>query len=149
MEEDKQAFGLVFGKTISTLEAHSYPLTSVPLALASQDGGLRQALKAALSNYLVSKFNALSSMPMQKAKWTVDDMSVIRSMQSQRTWGEFCQVFVQACMPDKEFFLVALDIVIDPYEADRIREMTQNRRITTTRKIAIGGANQTMTKSHN
>ena len=88
-------------------------------------------------------------MPMQKAKWIVDGMSVIRSMQSQRTWGEFCQVFVQQCMPDKEFLLVALDIVMDPYEADRIREMTQNRRITTTRKIAIGGANQTMTKSHN
>ena len=52
-------------------------------------------------------------------------------------------------MPDKEFLLVALDIVMDHYGAARIREMTQNRRTTTTRKIVIGDANQAMPKSHN
>ena len=133
---------MLVGKTTSLLEAHSYPLTSVPLALTSPDEDLRQGSKAALRNYLISGSNALSSVPVQKAKWIVDGMSVIRSMQSRHTRGEFCQAFVEACMPDKRFLPVALDIVMDTYGTDAIKEMTQNRRGTTTRKIVIGGADQ-------
>ena len=50
LKEDKQAFDLLVGKTESLLEARSYPLTSVSLALAFPDGDLRQGLKAALRN---------------------------------------------------------------------------------------------------
>ena len=131
LRENKQAFGLLVRKTLSLLEAHSYPLTLVLLALASPDGILRQGSEAALRNYLISKFNALSTVPVQKAKWIVDGMSVIRSMQSQCTWGGFCQAFVQAYMPDKECFPVALNIVRDIYGARGIKEMTQNCRETT------------------
>lgn len=67
-------------------------------------------------------------------------------MQSRRTRREFCQVFVEACIPDKMFLLVALDITMDIYGAGRIKEMTQNRRDTTTRTIVIGGADQEMPK---
>ena len=63
-------------------------------------------------------------------------------MQSQYTWGELCQVFVEVCMPNKRFLPVALDIVMDTYGTGRIKEMTQNRRDTTTRKIVIGRADQ-------
>ena len=80
LKEDKQAFDLLVGKTESLLEARRYPLTSVSLALAFPDGDLRQRLKAALKNYLISEFNALSSLPVQKAKWIIECMSVIRSM---------------------------------------------------------------------
>ena len=80
LKEDKQAFDLLVGKTESLLEARSYPLTSVSLALAFPDGDLRQGLKAALRNYLISEFDALSSLPVQKAKWIIECMSVIRSM---------------------------------------------------------------------
>ena len=37
LKEDKQAFGAPVGKTTSLLKAHSYPMTSVPVALASPD----------------------------------------------------------------------------------------------------------------
>ena len=60
-------------------------------------------------------------MPVQRAEWIVDGMSVIRRKQSRRTWGEFCQAFVQAFMPDKEFLAAALDRVMDTYGAGRIK----------------------------
>ena len=41
LKEDKQAFGLLLGKSTSPKEAHSYHLTSVPLSLAAPDGNLR------------------------------------------------------------------------------------------------------------
>ena len=147
LKEDKQAFGLLVGKTTSPYEDHSYPLTSIPLALTSPDGDLRQGSKAALRNYSISESNALSSVPVQKTKWIVDGMSVIRSMQSRLTWEEFCQAFIEARISDKGFLPVALDIIMDTYRAGRMKEMTQNRRGTTTRKVVIGGADQAMLKS--
>ena len=64
LKEDKQAFGLLVGKTTSLLEDHSYPMTSIPLTLTSPNGDLRQGLKAALRNYSISESNALSSVPV-------------------------------------------------------------------------------------
>ena len=96
--------------------------------MSSPDGDLRQGSKVALRNYIISESNAFSSVPVEKAKWIVDGMSVTRSMQSRRTLGELCQAFVEACMPDNAFLLVALDIIMDTYGAGRIQEMPQSRR---------------------
>lgn len=96
--------------------------------MSSPDGDLRQGSKVALRNYIISESNAFSSVPVEKAKWIVDGMSVTRSMQSRRTLGELCQAFVEACMRDNAFLLVALDIIMDTYGAGRIQEMTQSRR---------------------
>ena len=70
-------------------------------------------------------------------------------MQSRHTWGEFCQAFVKACVLDKEFLPVALDIIMDTYGAGKLKEMIQNRRSTTTIKIVIGAADQLMPKYRN
>ena len=40
MKEQKQAFGLLIGKFSSAEEALSYPLTSIPLSLATPDANL-------------------------------------------------------------------------------------------------------------
>ena len=37
MKEDRQAFGLIISKAVSINEAFMYPITSVPLALATTD----------------------------------------------------------------------------------------------------------------
>ena len=129
--------------TTSFFEAHNYPLTSVPLPLASLDWDLRQGSKASLRIYLIFRSSALLSVLI------VDGISVIKSMQSQRTWGELCQVFIEACMPDKGFLPVALYMTMDTCGAGKIKEITQNHRGTTTRKIIIGGADQAMPKSCN
>ena len=40
LKEEKQAFGSLVSNTTSAEEAHSHPLTSVPLALASPEKDL-------------------------------------------------------------------------------------------------------------
>ena len=55
LKEDRQAFGALVGKATSQREAHSNPLTTVPLALASPDSDLRQGWKAALRNFLIEE----------------------------------------------------------------------------------------------
>ena len=55
LKEDRQAFGELLGKAISHGEALSYPLTTVPLALASPDRDLRHGNKAVFRNYLIQQ----------------------------------------------------------------------------------------------
>ena len=53
LKEDKQAFGLLVGKSISDTEAFSHPLTTYPLAIATPEGELYQGDKAMWRNYLI------------------------------------------------------------------------------------------------
>ena len=50
-------------------------------------------------------------------------------------------------MPNEGFLPVALSIVMDTYEAGRMKEMTQNVRRTTSKKIIIIDPDQAMPKS--
>ena len=147
LKEDKQAFGLLVGKSTSLTEAHSYPLTSVPLALASPDGDLRQSAEASLRNHLMDATNAVEDDALLKATWIIDGMAIICSMNPRVNWGSFCEAFIDNCMPPKELLPAKLEIVMDTYGEGCIKEMTQKRRGTTNRKIVIGGADQAMPKA--
>ena len=48
------------GRSTSFWFVHSYPLTTVPLALATPERDLRQGSKAALRNYLIEKANSIT-----------------------------------------------------------------------------------------
>ena len=48
------------GRSTSFWCLHSYPLTTVPLALATPERDLRQGSKAALRNYLIEKANSVT-----------------------------------------------------------------------------------------
>ena len=49
-------------------------------------------------------------------------------------------------MPAQDSCPVSVDIIMGTYGEDRIKEMTQKRRCTTTRKVVIGGPDQAMPK---
>eukprot|EP00795_Rhopilema_esculentum_P006387 gene6387-11826_t len=86
LKEDRQAFGAMIGKNKSTEELLSYPLASVPLALASPDGDLRQGSKAALRKHLIEEANASTTQPETGAFWIVDGMAVVRTILRKNTW---------------------------------------------------------------
>ena len=48
LKEGKQAFGLMVANSVNTEAAFKYPITTIPLAIASTDGGLRQSDTAQL-----------------------------------------------------------------------------------------------------
>ena len=62
-KEDRQAFGMLVGKTTTPEEAHSHPLTIVPLALATPERDLRQGSKATLRNYLIEESISITEEP--------------------------------------------------------------------------------------
>jgi hypothetical protein len=53
LKEDRQAFGDLLSKSIDIEEAMQYPLTSVPLAIATPEETLRPASKHLLRNFII------------------------------------------------------------------------------------------------
>eukprot|EP00794_Sanderia_malayensis_P001998 gene1998-2272_t len=65
--------------------AITFPLTCVPLALATLDGGLRQGSKTSLRNHLIEESDALTTEPAVRAMWLVDGMAALCKKSRQTT----------------------------------------------------------------
>ena len=63
--EDRQAFGLIVAKSVSLEEAFQYPITTIPLAVATSESTLRQSNKASLRNYLMTNLVQFSKTHQQ------------------------------------------------------------------------------------
>ena len=88
LKEDRQAFGVLIGKVTNESESLRYPLTSVPLALATPDRDLRQGSKAVLRNFLMEDSNCTADHPSVATDWFVDGMAAIRAVPRQDTWDQ-------------------------------------------------------------
>ena len=66
------------------METFSYPLTSIPLALAFPDNSLRQSQKAPLRNFLIEieDTRALCKQPNDVSDWSIDSMAAVNSIGS-------------------------------------------------------------------
>ena len=73
-KEDKQTFGVIAAKLNDLHEAFSYPITSLPLSIASPDSSLSQPDKAGFRNFIMKSSNSISSYFAQAAKWIIDGM---------------------------------------------------------------------------
>ncbi|KAG1648069.1 hypothetical protein GQR58_030110 [Nymphon striatum] len=128
LKEDRQAFGALVGKATSPREAHSYPLTTVPLALASPDSDLRQGCKAALRNFLIEESNAEVQAPLSKAAWLIDGMAAVRSVKSKPTWGEYAKAYFRFCTPAAADQAHSIAVIFDNYTQETTKQLTQHRR---------------------
>ena len=158
LKEEKQAFGLLVGKSTTAEEAHSHPLTSIPLALASPEGTLRQSNKAALRNHLIEEGDAIdyfreyvisdsnsatTSVPFQ-GDWIIDGMAAIRSVAIRKTWKEYADAFLAFCTPSINTNPNSVIIVMDTYGQNQVKEMTQSSRGEEGKRIQITGEKQNM-----
>ena len=125
LKEDKQAFGMLVGKTTSLEDALSYPLTTVPLALASPDGDLRQGTKASLRNHLIEDPDLVTHDHPKGKHWIFDGMAVIRAMKPKSNWGTFTESFIKACTPTRESNPISMAIIMDTYDEGRVKEMSK------------------------
>eukprot|EP00795_Rhopilema_esculentum_P015673 gene15673-6963_t len=60
LTEDQQAFGILVAKAMSLDKAFSFPITTLPLGLATPDGTLWQSDKASIRNYSINESKAAS-----------------------------------------------------------------------------------------
>ena len=71
VKEDRQAFGLLVGKAASLEEVFAFPITTIPLSLATPDVALRQGNKAVFRNFMIKESNSLVNTPPKNARWII------------------------------------------------------------------------------
>ena len=84
LKEDRQAVGILVAEATSLEEAFCFPITTLPLGLATPDGDLRQSDKASFRNHLIIKSKAASSIIPLKARWIIDGMALFRTVKPKR-----------------------------------------------------------------
>ena len=78
LKEDCQAFEVIASKSVNIENAFNYPITSVPLAIATPDGKLRQSDKASFRNYILRESKATIHEYPNEVTWLVDGLALIR-----------------------------------------------------------------------
>jgi len=121
LKEEKQAFGALVGKATTAREAHSYPLTSVPLALSTEESGLRQGAKAMLRNHMIDETKAGEDEPPARAEWLIDGMAAVQAVPPKSTWKEYAESLLQFCTPPATYNPVRVAVIMDTYGERRIR----------------------------
>ena len=102
LREDKQAFGLLAAKEISSEEVYSYPLTTCPFALLSDPSDkLQQSQQAPFKSYLIREFKSTRKEVPTDADWIYDDMTVVRAMPIKPTRKELADTFLEAVIPQE------------------------------------------------
>jgi len=120
------AFGAVVGKSTTAREDHSYPLTSVPLALSTEESGLRQGAKAMLRNYMIDETKVGEDEPPSRAEWLIDGMAAVQAVPPKHTWKEYAESQLQFCTQPATYNPVRVAVIMNTYRERRIRN--QKRR---------------------
>lgn len=144
LKEDRQAFGLIIAKSVSLQEAFEYPITTVPLAVATTDSTLRQSDKASLRNFLINECNSVSEEPPKNCSWFIDGLAAVRSLQPKRTYREWLRSFLQFTKPPKDVEAIQVGLINDTYKADSIKGGTRKERGESGLKVKIDGFDQHM-----
>ena len=72
LKEDCQAFSLLLNKTEKLAQAFKFPISFVPLAVASPELTLYQSDKAGLRNYIIKLSKSSSHKYPRDTQWVVD-----------------------------------------------------------------------------
>ena len=122
LKEDRQAFGLIIAKAISLEEAFEYPITSVPLSLATPDATLRQSDKASLRNFLINDSGSFTGQLPKNEHW-LDGMAAVRSLKPRKTYAEWVKSFINFTTPAKAADARSLGIINDTYRENGIKSV--------------------------
>ncbi len=118
-EEDRQAFGVLVGKAATLEEAFTFPITSIPLSLATPEGSLRQSDKASLRNYLIKQAEAVVDCPPKRARWIIDGMALFRIVKPKDTYREWFVSVLRCASPPKEANPSRIEIVNERWDLSR------------------------------
>ena len=143
LKEDRQAFGLMVSKSVNMEEAFNYPITTVPLAIATTECSLRQSDKAHFRNHLISASQSCTDSIPEHCAWFVDGMAAIRSMKPRATFKEFIMSLIHFVTPQKEK-PSCIGIINDTYKDKSVKEGTRQERGEQGPRVHVQSVDQRM-----
>ena len=144
LKEDCQAFGTIISKALTLEEAFKYPITSLPLSIATVEGDLRQSDKASFRNFLIQTASASTTQVPKNASWLVDGMAAVQSLKSKETYGEWIEDLIRFITPPDVAECILFGMVNDTYNETSIKSNTRKKRGEEHLKTIIEGFEQHM-----
>ena len=105
-----------------------YPITSLPLSVASLDGDLRPSEKAFLRNYLIVQSSATSMSISKKASWLVDGMATVQALKPKKRYGELIESLLRFISPTAAAEAALVAMVNDIDEQFIVKSVTRKLR---------------------
>ena len=128
LKEDCQAFGTIIAKALTIEEAFHYPITSIPLSIATLEGDLRQSEKASFRNFLINNSNAATNSIPKRATWLIDGLAAIQSLKSKETYGEWIESLLRFITPPEIAECLLIGMVNDTYQELSTKNNTRKKR---------------------
>ena len=149
LKEDRQAFGILVGKAASIEEAFAYPITTIPLSLATPGGELRQGDKAALRNFMIKESNSDVKTPPENARWIIDGMALFRSIKPKETYSAWFKSAIRCANPPRDAKAIKVEIVNDQYLENSTKASTRQKRGESSKRVHIESVEQKMPQGKN
>ena len=144
LKEDCQAFGLIVDKAVSLKDPFRFPITLVPLPIASPDSKLRQSEKASFRNYLIKEADAKQNEIPVNASWFIDGLAVIRSLKPKKTYKEWITSLIKYITTERHVFPQIIAMVNDTYIPDSVKNLTRIERGLSATNVIVQGVEQNM-----
>ncbi len=144
LKQDRQSFGTLLSESLSLSEAFKYPLTPLPLSIATPEGNIRQAPKHLFRNFLIEESKALTNIIPTNARWLIDGMAVMRTVKPKQTYGEWMTQLLKFVQPPKETNPLSIELVNDTYLATSIKSSTREKRGEQQQRTYLQGFEQKM-----
>ena len=116
LKKDCQAFVTMIGKASTLNEAFQYPVTSVPLSIATLDRDLLQSEEASLRYFLFSNSNATTKCMTENVSWLIDSLAAVQSLKFKNKYGEWFESLTRFITQPKVAECLLVDTVNDAYQ---------------------------------
>ena len=144
LKKDCQVFGTIIAKALTLDGVFQYPITAVPLYIATLDGDLRHSEKASLINFFISNSNVTTNRIPEKVPWLIDGLAALQSLKSKDTYGEWIESIICLITPPEVAVYLLVGMVNDTYRELSTKNNTRNQRGEGHIKTAIEGLEQYM-----
>ena len=144
LKEDRQAFGIIIAKSLSMDEAFKYPITTVPLSLATIEFSLRQSDKATFRNLLLEESQCVAEVPPKNCAWFVDGMAIVRSLKPKTTYKEYIDALLKYVTPKEDLEPYIVGIINDTYRKVSVKVGMRQDRGEAGPRLHISSPNQHM-----
>ena len=115
-------------ESVSLSQAFQYPLTPLPLSIATPEGRIRQAPKHIFRNFLIDESMLLTNILPLNARWLINVMAALRSVRPKGTWKQGLSRLLSFIQPPKESNPLSVELVNDRYIANSIKKTTREKR---------------------
>ena len=127
IKEGKQVFSIIARKPTNFKESFLYPITSLPLNIASSNSSLNQTDKAGFRTCIIKTSHSVSRCFPPNAMWIYDGIAVKRALMPLPTYLNRCIELLLHITSPGNANVTLLNIVMDKYVEKSVKEGTRQQ----------------------